>query len=385
MGIHFTSFSKHNRLEDLGEATQYCTLCPRMCHRSKILSHANGNLDSKVIFIAEAPGRLGADRTGLPLYGDRTGDNFEHLLGAVGWKRDDIFITNAVLCNPREENGNNGTPNKWEIKQCSVYLEMTLNLIEPEIIVTLGRVALESLAYIYPHDLSLSKSVGILSQWNGYHIFPVYHPAPRALIHRSFPKQTADYISLAKMVDPLKGLRSKPVKNQAKVKQTAKLNEILRSLITAITGFLGKLSYFKLNKLLYLIDLEAIRQLGSSLTGEIYLRQQEGPWLPNIQGALTLMDDNEISLIFENGKPFLKQGRKPRTSSAISPVNAKILNEILKKCGNLSDSELKTKVYLTTPMKYILRQERKGRKMVNKPVIYQSKTIIEIDKEEACK
>ena len=45
--------------------------------RRKVFSEANGNIDSKALFIAEAPGRLGADKTGIPLYGDRTGDNFE--------------------------------------------------------------------------------------------------------------------------------------------------------------------------------------------------------------------------------------------------------------------------------------------------------------------
>lgn len=308
-----------------------------MCHRSKILSYANGNPSTKVVFVAEAPGRLGADRTGMPLHGDRTGDNFTQLLSAIGWSRDDIFITNAVLCNPREENGTNGTPNKWEIRQCSVYLEMTLNLIEPDVIVTLGRIALESLAHIHAHELSLSKSVGTLSFWNGYYVFPVYHPAPRALIHRSFPKQISDYISLAKIVDPINGLRPKQAISHRKTKQTLIQNETLKCLITAITDSLGTLSFFKLNKLLYLVDLTAIRQIGNSLTGEIYLRQQEGPWLPHIRDVLTQMDGCDISLIFQKGKPFLTRKPKPHTSYEISPTHVEILNEIVEKYGHLSD------------------------------------------------
>jgi len=378
----FSSFSKDSRLDDLGEATQHCTLCPRMCHRSKILSHANGNPETKVIFIAEAPGRLGADRTGIPLHGDKTGDNFERLLGTIGWDRDDVFITNAVLCNPREENGNNGTPNRWEIKQCSVYLEMTLNLINPEVIVTLGRVALEALAHIHPHELSLSNSVGKLSNWNGYHVFPVYHPAPRALIHRSFPKQTADYILLAKTVEPLKGVRQKPHKTRSIARQSTATNEALRYLISAITSSIGRLSYFKLNKLLYLIDLTSLKQLGSSITGELYLRQQEGPWLPRIREVLTQMDRFEIDLIFQNGKPYLLQGQKPRMAPEIAPAQTEILKSVLSKYENYTDSKLKTAVYLTEPMRFILRQERKGRKMVNKSVLYKDKTIIELDKED---
>ena len=81
-----------------------CKKCPRMCGRTKVLSKKNGNINSKVMFIAEAPGRHGADRTGVPLDGDKTGDNFEELLKHIGWKREDVFITNAVLCNPQKIN-----------------------------------------------------------------------------------------------------------------------------------------------------------------------------------------------------------------------------------------------------------------------------------------
>ena len=63
-----------------------------------------------MLFVAEAPGRLGADRTGIPLYGDRTGENFQTLLGNIGWKREQVFITNAVLCNPKQETGITAPP-----------------------------------------------------------------------------------------------------------------------------------------------------------------------------------------------------------------------------------------------------------------------------------
>ena len=60
----FGSFKRENRFADLIESVQHCNLCPRLCGRTKVLSSANGNIDSKVLFIAEAPGRFGADRTG---------------------------------------------------------------------------------------------------------------------------------------------------------------------------------------------------------------------------------------------------------------------------------------------------------------------------------
>ena len=79
----FQSFTKYNRFKDLVQSVQNCNLCPQMQCRRKVFSDANGCIDSKVLFIAEAPGRLGADQTGIPLCGDKTGDNFEHLLGNI--------------------------------------------------------------------------------------------------------------------------------------------------------------------------------------------------------------------------------------------------------------------------------------------------------------
>src|ERR1051326_4652051 len=86
-----------------------CRRCARLCDRCAVLSRQNGSLHPAVMFIAEAPGRRGADRTGIPLVGDLSGRNFDLLLAATGLTRDEIFITNAVLCNPREGDRNLGS------------------------------------------------------------------------------------------------------------------------------------------------------------------------------------------------------------------------------------------------------------------------------------
>jgi len=69
--------SKQLQFADLVERVQSCSLCPRMTQRTRVLGPPNGNLDSSVVFIAEAPGRLGADKFGIPLFGDQTGRNFD--------------------------------------------------------------------------------------------------------------------------------------------------------------------------------------------------------------------------------------------------------------------------------------------------------------------
>lgn len=202
----YQTFSKTARFNDLVESVQHCDLCPRLCERRKVLSVANGTVESKVLFVAEAPGRLGADRTGVPLYGDRTGDNFEALLGNIGWRREDIFITNAVLCNPKQGNGNNATPTADEIANCSAYLEMVIALVSPDVIVTLGSTALSALGLLSPHGVELREGVAKLVPWRHCRLFPLYHPGPRAMVHRSQAKQRSDFILLSKVVHPAKGL-----------------------------------------------------------------------------------------------------------------------------------------------------------------------------------
>ena len=193
--------SKQSLFADLIARVQHCNLCPRMQHRKRVLGFANGNLHSPILFIAEAPGRLGADKFGIPLYGDQAGHNFEMLIASAGIKRESVFITNAILCNPRTLDGNNDSPALSEIRNCSQYLEETLEIIKPKYIVPLGAVALASLNAIKPHQIRLSESVGKVFSWNGYKIYPLFHPGPRVFIHRAKAQQLEDYRALARLVD----------------------------------------------------------------------------------------------------------------------------------------------------------------------------------------
>jgi len=185
--------SKQLRFADLVERVRHCALCPRMAQRTRVLGPPNGNLDSSVVFIAEAPGRLGADKFGIPLFGDQTGRNFEWLISRAGINREAIFITNAVLCNPRAADGKNGSPTTTEIRNCSIYLEETLNIIGPRYVVALGKAALTALRAIHPLELELRESVGQLFPWNGCQVYPLYHPGPRAFVWRPKSRQAKDY------------------------------------------------------------------------------------------------------------------------------------------------------------------------------------------------
>jgi len=161
-----------------------------------ILSERNGRLQSRILVVAEAPGRLGAARTGIPLFGDQSGRNFEQLLAAAGLERSDVFITNAILCNPRDERGRNATPTAAEIQNCSPFLGRTIALIDPRIVIALGAVALKALALLAPHSIVLKRDVGQPISWNDRLLVGMYHPSPRAQLHRSLALQCDDFRSL---------------------------------------------------------------------------------------------------------------------------------------------------------------------------------------------
>jgi uracil-DNA glycosylase len=179
----------------LVEDAQACQVCPRMVGRTRLLSPANGSLDARVCFVAEAPGRLGGDRTAIPLCGDQSGRNFERLLGEAGLTRSDVFVTNAVLCNPRAGN-RNAPPTQREIQNCGRFLLATVRLIQPEVVVALGAVALRALARIEPHELTLAKHVGRAVVWHERWLVPLYHPGPRAQLWRGFHQQVNDFRDL---------------------------------------------------------------------------------------------------------------------------------------------------------------------------------------------
>lgn len=373
MSCIFEVFSKETRFLDLINSVQHCKLCRRLADKKKILSEANGNYKSEVLFIAEAPGRLGADRTGIPLFGDRTGDNFELLLNNIGWKREDIFITNAILCNPQDDNGTNGTPTLEEIANCSAYLEMVISLVQPSVIATLGANALKALANIVPHHFSLKENVAKISKWKGYILFPLYHPGPRAIIHRSISKQTSDFIALANLVHPINGIKRRSHSSKQLAFNFTMQKSSFHQVVRALLELNFQLPYFKLAKLLYLLDMNAIKQFGHTVASEIYIRQKDGPWPPKLNEVLISMDNHEISRLNNYRIPKVKIGPSPRFDIELEENVLALIAEISAKYSPYNNSEIKTAVYNTRPMRFILKKERVGEDMLNKPVLYKDK------------
>ena len=188
-----------NEFATLVREVQACRACPRMEGRRRVLSPANGPLAARVLFIAEAPGRFGAEKGGIPLSGDASGRNFLRYLAAAGMTREEVFVSNAALCNPRTARGTNAPPSPAELRSCAPFLRRTLAVVQPRVIVTLGNKALAALNLIEPHTYTLRQNAATAVAWHGSTLFPLYHPSPQVVISptgRPHAAQEADYRAL---------------------------------------------------------------------------------------------------------------------------------------------------------------------------------------------
>ena len=127
----------------------------------------DGNIDSPVVFIGEAPGKM-EDEIGRPFVGS-AGKVLEEGLAAIGWKREDIYITNVVKCRPPQ----NRDPSPEEVEEHKPLLTRELELIRPQLIVLLGRHALH---WFLPAE-KISEARGRAKRLRGQVFYTTYHPA----------------------------------------------------------------------------------------------------------------------------------------------------------------------------------------------------------------
>lgn len=135
--------------------------------RESNLVFGEGDIDCKVMFIGEAPG-LNEDRLKRPFVG-RGGQLLDEMIKSIGWKREDVYITNIVKRRPPE----NRDPLPEEIEAYKPYLTRQIGIIDPDVIVTLGRFAMN---YFLP-DAKITRDHGRALTIDGRIVFPVYHPA----------------------------------------------------------------------------------------------------------------------------------------------------------------------------------------------------------------
>ncbi len=122
-------------LSTLFQAMACCTRCELAVGRTQVV-HGVGNARARIMFVREAPGKQ-EDLKGEPFVG-QAGRLFDRLLAENGLRREEVFITNVVACRPPA----NRTPKASEVKAHAPWLEQQLRLVDPEVLVTLGRSAL---------------------------------------------------------------------------------------------------------------------------------------------------------------------------------------------------------------------------------------------------
>lgn len=153
-------------IEEIGDVVRSCTKCA--LHKSRVNAvPGSGSANARILIIGEGPG-FNEDQQGLPFIG-RSGKLLDVLLAAVPIVRDDVFITNVVKCRPPD----NRDPLPDEVIACRPYLKRQMELLDPRVIVTLGR---HSLLRFYPEG-KISKDHGKILRWEGRILFPLYHPA----------------------------------------------------------------------------------------------------------------------------------------------------------------------------------------------------------------
>ena len=158
-------------LEELARVASVCTRCRLSAGRTNVV-FADGNPDADLMFIGEGPG-FHEDRQGLPFVG-AAGQLLNRLLGEIGLRREDVRITNIVLCRPP----GNRDPRPDEIEACKPFLVEHVRLVDPRVIVTLGNFATR---VILGRPTAISRVRGQKHVWDGRVVIPTFHPA--AVLH----------------------------------------------------------------------------------------------------------------------------------------------------------------------------------------------------------
>ena len=201
--------SDEQKLEKLAKRIKVCTLCE--LHRSRTEAvPGEGPAQAEIMFIGEGPG-ASEDKQGRPFVG-ASGKFLDQLLEQAGVTRTDVFITNVVKCRPP----GNRDPLPDEVDICtSNYLQHQIEIVNPSIIVTLGRHSMG----LFFKGAKITQIHGQMRKVDDRFVIAMFHPA--AALHQLSLKETimADF---AKLPELLKEARAEPVKTSVKRKPAKK-------------------------------------------------------------------------------------------------------------------------------------------------------------------
>lgn len=153
--------------EALQQRCLQCRACGLADSRTNVV-FGMGTPDAEVLFVGEAPG-ANEDEQGLPFVG-KAGQLLDDMLQMIGLHRDRIYITNSIKCRPPQ----NRDPLNTEKEACAGYLRQQLQLMQPKIIVCLGRIS--AMEMIKP-DFKITQEHGQFFEKNGVLMTALYHPA----------------------------------------------------------------------------------------------------------------------------------------------------------------------------------------------------------------
>lgn len=159
--------SKQQRLDALSAQILADKVCPDLAAQATQLVFGSGSPDAELVFIGEAPGK-NEDLKGEPFIG-AAGKFLNEMLEHIGLKREDIYITNIVKYRPP----GNRDPLPEEKENFLPYLKQQLDIIDPKMIITLGR---HSMDVLLP-GLKISQAHGQPKRYNGRVYLPLFHPA----------------------------------------------------------------------------------------------------------------------------------------------------------------------------------------------------------------
>jgi uracil-DNA glycosylase len=170
--------TKQQRLDEIKTSIVDDKVCPELATTATQLVFGEGNSAAEVVFIGEAPGKS-EDLEGKPFVG-ASGKLLTEMLESISLKRQDVYITNIVKYRPP----NNRDPLPDEKLAFLPYLQAQLDVIDPDLVVTLGR---HSLNCFLP-DLSISQVHGQPKRYKGRVYLPLFHPA--AALYNGSMRQT---------------------------------------------------------------------------------------------------------------------------------------------------------------------------------------------------
>jgi len=194
---------KTKELQEIASKIKSCQLCPLYQQATNSVS-GQGNSGAQIVFIGEAPGYW-EDQKGIPFCG-ASGNLLDKLLKEINLERNQVFITNILKHRPP----NNRDPQPPEIEACTPYLKEQLLIIEPKIIITLGRFAMN---YFIP-NVYISKTHGQLKKINWQNLelalYPLYHPAAAFRRGEVMNQMKTDFLKIPQIISEIVAKKDQP-------------------------------------------------------------------------------------------------------------------------------------------------------------------------------